>query len=102
MTQLAGNQNTSTSAAGSILVNFFEAHNVGHVIEALHYCLGHHMCRERILWDLDELLQATEWLVEGRLEYEEALKSYFQRFVRLNGGDTSRIFSVDDVHLEFV
>ena len=42
LTQLAGNQNTSTSAAGSILVNFFEAHNDGHVIEALHYCLGHH------------------------------------------------------------
>jgi hypothetical protein len=42
LTQLAGNQNTSTSAAGSILVNFFEAHNFGHVIEALHYCLGHH------------------------------------------------------------
>ena len=26
----------------SVLVNFFEAHNVGHVIEALHYCLGHY------------------------------------------------------------
>jgi hypothetical protein len=41
-TPVAGNQNTSTSAAGSILVNYFGAHNVGHVIEALHYCLGHH------------------------------------------------------------
>jgi hypothetical protein len=25
-----------------ILVNFFYAHPVGHAIEALHYCLGHH------------------------------------------------------------
>jgi hypothetical protein len=37
-----GNLDTRTSGAASILVNFFEAHNVGHVIEALHYCLGHH------------------------------------------------------------
>jgi hypothetical protein len=37
-----GGQKTGTSRAGSMLVNFFEAHNVGHVIEALHYCLGHH------------------------------------------------------------
>jgi hypothetical protein len=26
-----------------VLVNFFYAHPVGHVVEALHYCLGHHM-----------------------------------------------------------
>jgi hypothetical protein len=60
------------------------------------------MSRERILQDLDELLQATEWLIEGRLKYKDALQSYYQRFARLNGGDTSRIFSIDDVHLEFV
>ena len=60
------------------------------------------MSRERIIQDLDELLQATEWLVEGRLEYREALQSYFQRFLRLNGGDISTIFSIDDIHSEFV
>jgi hypothetical protein len=60
------------------------------------------MSRERILRDLDELVQATEWLVEGRLGYREALQSYFERFLRLNGGDKSTIFSVDDVHSEFV
>ena len=38
----AGEQNAGTVGAARILVNFFEAHNVGHVIEALHYCLGHH------------------------------------------------------------
>jgi hypothetical protein len=37
-----GDHRTGNSRAESILVNFFEAHNVGHVIEALHYCLGHH------------------------------------------------------------
>jgi hypothetical protein len=25
-----------------VLVNFFYAQQVGHAIEALHYCLGHH------------------------------------------------------------
>jgi hypothetical protein len=60
------------------------------------------MSRERILRDLDELLQATEWLVEGRLGYREALQSYFERFLRLKGGDKSTIFSVDNVHSEFV
>jgi hypothetical protein len=38
----AGDHKNRSSGAGSILVNFFEAHNVGHVVEALHYCLGHH------------------------------------------------------------
>lgn len=38
----AGDQKNGNSGTGSMLVNFFEAHNVGHVIEALHYCLGHH------------------------------------------------------------
>ena len=38
----AGQQNAGASGTASILLNYFEAHNVGHVIEALHYCLGHH------------------------------------------------------------
>ena len=28
--------------AERLLVNFFYAHPVGHAVEALHYCLGHH------------------------------------------------------------
>ena len=60
------------------------------------------MSRGRILANLDELLRATEWLVEGRLEYREALRTYFERFIRLHGGDRSMIYSIDDVHSEFV
>jgi hypothetical protein len=60
------------------------------------------MSPERILEDLGELLQTTEWLVEGRLGYREALQNYFERFLRLNGGDRSMIFIIDDVHSEFV
>ena len=43
-----GGQTTGASGAGSVLINFFEAHNVGHVIEALHYCLGHHKANPEI------------------------------------------------------
>ncbi len=30
-----------------LLVNFFYAHPVGHAVEALHYCLGHHLADPR-------------------------------------------------------
>jgi hypothetical protein len=60
------------------------------------------MSRGRILQYLDELLRATEWLVEGRLGYTEAPQGYFERLLRLNGGDESTIFSIDDIHSEFV
>jgi hypothetical protein len=60
------------------------------------------MSRERVLADLDELLLATEWLVEGRLVYREALRSYFERFLGLHGGDRSTIYTIDNVHSEFV
>ena len=36
-----GDHKNRTSGAGRFLVSFFEAHTVGHVVEALHYCLGH-------------------------------------------------------------
>jgi hypothetical protein len=60
------------------------------------------MSRERILADLDELLWATESLAEGRLGYREALRSYFERYLRLYGGDRSTIYTIDNVHSEFV
>ena len=60
------------------------------------------MSHERILADLDELLHATEWLAEGRLGYRQALQSYFERFVSLHNGDASGIFTIDNVHEEFV
>ena len=44
----AGERNADTVGAASILLNFFEAHNVGHVIEALHYCLGHHRANPEV------------------------------------------------------
>lgn len=60
------------------------------------------MSRGRILADLDELLQAAEMLVEGRLAYRDALQGYFERFLDLHGGDASALFTIDGVHEEFV
>jgi hypothetical protein len=34
---------TGRESADRLLVNFFYAHPVGHAVEALHYCLGHHL-----------------------------------------------------------
>jgi hypothetical protein len=33
---------SETTTRERLLVNFFYAHNLGHAVEALHYCLGHH------------------------------------------------------------
>jgi hypothetical protein len=57
------------------------------------------MSREHIL---HEHPKATEPLGESRLGHWEALQSYFKRYLRLNGGDGSAIFSVDVIHSEFV
>jgi hypothetical protein len=57
------------------------------------------MSREHIL---HEHPKATEPLGERRLGHSEALQSYFKRYLRLNGGDGSAIFSVDVIHSEFV
>ena len=60
------------------------------------------MSRERILHEFHEHPKATEPLGERRLGHWKALQSYFKRYLRLNGGDKSTIFSVDNVHCEFV
>ena len=60
------------------------------------------MSRERIIADLGELLYATVWLTEERLGYREALRNYFERFLRLHGGGKSAVFTIDNVHSEFV
>ena len=35
--------NKDRESGDRLLVNFFYAHPVGHAVEALHYCLGHHL-----------------------------------------------------------
>jgi hypothetical protein len=102
-----------------VLVNFFYAPPVGHAIEALHYCLGHHvadpsreiavvlnaatptpsMSRERIDRDLPRIVAAAAELLAGSLSYEQALRDYFPALLAAHQGDLSQIWSIDGIHV---
>jgi hypothetical protein len=56
----------------------------------------------RIREDLAELVEGARLLVERRLSYEEALGHYFPRLLAVCGGDSSRIWSFDDIHERYV
>ncbi|TMM23816.1 MAG: glycosyltransferase family 9 protein [Actinobacteria bacterium] len=60
------------------------------------------MTRARIERDLPELLEGARVLVEGRLEYEDALRRYFPRLLEAYGGDRSRVFSFDGIHRAYI
>jgi hypothetical protein len=57
---------------------------------------------DRVRRDLEELGDAAEALVSGRLTYEEALAGYFPRLLEAYGGDRSLIRSFEDVHVRYV
>ena len=52
--------------------------------------------------DLPEFLDAAERLIARRISYEDALAAYFPRLADAYGGDTSCIFSFDNVHARYV
>ncbi len=56
----------------------------------------------RVLDDLDELLDAADLLISGRLTYEEALAGHFSRLLERADGDASGIWSFDDIHHRYV
>jgi hypothetical protein len=60
------------------------------------------MCRARILDDLDAIAAAAVELVEDRVTYERALSDYFADLLRAHRGDPSPIWSIDDVHAEYI
>jgi hypothetical protein len=60
------------------------------------------MSRARIEADLLKLLEGARLLVEGRLDYDDALRAYFRRLLAAYHGDASRIFSFDNVHLAYI
>jgi hypothetical protein len=60
------------------------------------------MTGRRVEEDLAELLEGARLLVEGRLGYDAALRSYFARLSEAYGGDVSRIFSFDGIHLAYI
>jgi hypothetical protein len=60
------------------------------------------MTRARIEEDLPELIEAAHLLIERKLGYEEALRRHFAALLDAYGGDASRIFSFDGIHLWYV
>lgn len=60
------------------------------------------MTRARIERDLPELLEGARLLVEGGLEYEDALRKYFRRLLEAYGGERSRVFSFDGIHHAYI
>ena len=60
------------------------------------------MTLARFREDLPEFLAAAERLIARRISYEDALAAYFPRLADAYGGDTSCIFSFDNVHARYV
>ncbi len=60
------------------------------------------MSRARISDDLDAIAAAAVELVEERVTYERALSDYFTDLLRAHRGDASTIWSIDDVHTDYV
>jgi hypothetical protein len=52
--------------------------------------------------DLDAIVVAAAELVEGTLRYEDALADYFQALLRAHHGDASAIWSIDNVHADYL
>ena len=60
------------------------------------------MSDERIREDLDRIVAAAVELTAGALDYERALREYFRDLLAVHGGDASAIWSIDNVHLDYV
>ena len=60
------------------------------------------MSRARISDDLDVIAAAAVELVEERVTYERALSDYFSDLLRAHRGDASTIWSIDDVHADYI
>jgi hypothetical protein len=57
------------------------------------------MSAARIREDLPALVEGAGALIAGTLDYETALRDYFAALLAAHGGDASRIWSIDGVHL---
>jgi hypothetical protein len=60
------------------------------------------MCAARIRDDLDEIVDAAGRLIEGHVDYETALSTYFTRLLACYEGDRSRIHSFDGIHERYL
>lgn len=81
------------------------AQQLGHAIEAPQYCVGPRTpspTRARVREDLDRLVAGARELLAGELPYERALREYFRDLRAARAGDTSVIWSIDNVHAGYL
>jgi hypothetical protein len=60
------------------------------------------MSSARIREDLERIATAAVELLDGTLTYERALAEYFSALLAAHQGDTSRIWSIDGVHFDYL
>jgi hypothetical protein len=60
------------------------------------------MSHTRIKEDLDRILAAADDLISGRLSYDRALEEHFENLVRFYKGDRARVWSIDNVHADYL
>ncbi|ONI71111.1 hypothetical protein ALI144C_52195 [Actinosynnema sp. ALI-1.44] len=60
------------------------------------------MTKERFRADLDRIVAAAGELRDGTVSYEQCLSEYFPALLDANGGDKSRLWSIDAVHLDYL
>lgn len=60
------------------------------------------MSRKRILEDMPEILKGADILINKKWNYEKCLRNYFDKLVKFSGGDTSKIWSFDNIHKKYI
>ena len=60
------------------------------------------MSHARVREDLDRIVAAADELLCGSVTYERALKDYFTDLVAAHAGERSAIWSIDNVHLDYL
>lgn len=60
------------------------------------------MSRARVREDLGRVVAAAEELLRGSLGYEQSLRDYFAALLAAHGGDRAAIWSIDNVHANYL
>jgi hypothetical protein len=58
--------------------------------------------RARILDDLHRIVTAASELLGGSVTYQQSLHDYFSDLLTAHQGDASAIWSIDNVHLDYL
>jgi hypothetical protein len=60
------------------------------------------MSRARIHDDLDRIIAAAGDLLRGSVTYQQSLRDYFSDLLTAHQGNASAIWSIDNVHLDYL